>query len=204
MTSTDHLHDDGPDDGAFERPSKTAQKKAMHELQALGEALLELPDKRLVAIGLPERLLDAVREAQRITAHEGRRRQLQFVGKLMRQIDPEPVREAVAAFKLGHAKDALTLHEAERWRAELLASDDALTRWMAAHPDSDAQQLRALIRSARKEAQAPAAPGVALRQGRAFRELFQIVRTGLAEDRRDDEAPTSPHASDSERTAPDA
>lgn len=187
MTSTDTPDADGADDSAFDRPSKTAQKKAMHELQALGEALLELPDKRLAAIGLPDRLLDAVREAQRITAHEGRRRQLQYVGKLMRHVDPEPVREAVAAFKLGHAKDALTLHEAERWRAELMASDDALTRWVAAHPDSDAQQLRALIRSARKEAQAPAAPGVAVRQGRAFRDLFQIVRTGLAEDRAGDE-----------------
>lgn len=179
-----------PDDDASERPSKTALKKAMHELQSLGEALMTLPDARIDAIGLDESLREAVRTAQRTKSHEGRRRQIQYLGKLMRRAQDaggiEPIREAVASFQLGHAKDALALHEAERWRAELLASDDALTRWTAAHPRSDLQQLRSLIRSARKEA-VPALPGGAARHGRAYRELFQQLRGALAEPGREEE-----------------
>lgn len=174
------------DPGASERPSKTALKKAMHELQALGEALLALPDARIDAIGLPESLRDAVRSAQRTKTHEGRRRQMQYLGKLMGKADPatviEPVREAVAAHRLGHARDALALHEAERWRAELIAHDDALTRWTSAHPQGDLQQLRSLIRAARKEeaeAAREAAPGAAPRRGRAYRELYQLLRERL-------------------------
>lgn len=178
------------DDDASERPSKTALKKAMHELQALGEALMTLPDARIDAIGLDESLREAVRSAQRTKSHEGRRRQIQYLGKLMRRAQDaggiEPIREAVASFQLGHAKDALALHEAERWRAELLASDDALTRWTAAHPRSDLQQLRSLIRSARKEA-VPALPDGAARHGRAYRELFQQLRGALAEPGRKEE-----------------
>lgn len=179
-----------PDDDASERPSKTALKKAMHELQSLGEALMTLPDARIDAIGLDESLREAVRTAQRTKSHEGRRRQIQYLGKLMRRAQDaggiEPIREAVASFQLGHAKDALALHEAERWRAELLARDDALTRWTAVHPRSDLQQLRSLIRSARKEA-VPAPPGGAARHGRAYRELFQQLRGALAEPGRDEE-----------------
>ena len=142
--------DDGTEHHDVERPSKTSLKKAMHELQALGEALLLLPDSRIDAIGLPEALRDAVRTAQRTRTHEGRRRQMQYLGKLMGKADKaavvEPVREAVAAFQLGHAKDALALHHAERWRAELIADDEALTRWTAGHPGSDVQQLRSIAR----------------------------------------------------------
>lgn len=183
------------DTDAFDagRPSKTSLKKAMHELQALGEALLLLPDTRIDAIGLPESLRDAVRTAQRTKTHEGRRRQMQYLGKLMGKADTatvvEPVREAVAAFRLGHAKDALALHHAERWRAELLAGDEALTRWTAEHPGSDVQQLRSLIRSARKEAETheSEAPGAAARHGRAYRELFRLLRAALSNEETADE-----------------
>ncbi len=181
-TSRMPLNDDPLDtDAAADRPSKTAQKKAMHELQALGEALMTLPDDRIDAIGLDESLREAVRTAQRTRSFEGRRRQMQYLGKLMRKADAEPIREAVAAFQLGHAKDALALHEAERWRAELIADDAALTRWLAQHPDGDAQQLRSLVRSARKDAAAGGAglPGAAVRQGRAHRELFRLLRAAL-------------------------
>lgn len=158
----------------------------MHELQELGEALMALPDTRIDALGLPESLRDAVRSAQRTKTFEGRRRQIQYLGKLMRRAqdagDIEPIREAVASFQLGHARDALSLHEAERWRAELIASDDALPRWLAQHPASDVQQLRSLIRSARKDAAAiPEPDGGAARQGRAYRELFQLLRVALNE-----------------------
>jgi ribosome-associated protein len=175
---------DHPGDPTAERPSKTSVKKAMHELQALGEALMALPDTRIDALGLPESLRDAVRSAQRTKTFEGKRRQIQYLGKLMRRAQDagaiEPIREAVASFQLGHARDALSLHEAERWRAELIAADDALQRWLAQHPASDVQQLRSLIRSARKDAATiPEPGGGAARQGRAYRELFQLLRAAL-------------------------
>ena len=153
-------------------PSKTQRKKAMHDLQALGEALVALSDERIEALGLDDRLLAAIQAYRHTRTHEGRRRQMQYVGKLMRGADAEPIREAVAATQLGSARDALVLHEAERWRAELLASEDAIGRWHAARPASDLQQLRSLVRAARKDA--AAAPEQ--RSGRAYRELFRFIR----------------------------
>lgn len=157
---------------ALTRPSKTRLKQASHELQALGEALVELPAQRIDALPLPETLLEAIREWRRTRSHEGRRRQMQYIGRLMRTVDAEPIRQAVADMQLGRAQDSLALHEAERWRAELIASDDAATRWIAAHPDADAQQLRSLVRSARKDASGTPES----RNGRAYRELFQFIR----------------------------
>lgn len=157
---------------ATPRPSKTQSKKAMHELQDLGEALVALPADRIAGLPLSETLRSAIDELRRTRSHEGRRRQLQFIGKLMRSTDPEPIREAVAAMQLGSARDTLALHRAEHWRAELIAHDDALTAWSAAHPGSDLQQLRSLVRAARKDA--AAAPEQ--RSGRAYRELFRFIK----------------------------
>jgi ribosome-associated protein len=154
------------------RLSKTRRKKDSHDLQDLGEALVAMPDGRLVDLPMDESLLDAIRQYRVTRTHEGKRRQMQYIGKLMRRNDPEPLREAVAAMQLGQAKDALALHDAERWRAELVASDDALTAWMADHPQADVQQLRSLIRAARKDASV--APEQ--RSGRAFRDLFKFIR----------------------------
>ncbi|MFM2052073.1 MAG: hypothetical protein RL456_110 [Pseudomonadota bacterium] len=167
------------------RPSKTRLKKQMHDLQALGKALDEMPAHRLKAIaGMPESLLEALLDLKRIRSHEGRRRQLQYIGKLMRGIDPEPLREAVASFKVPGARETLALHTAERWRDRLVADDEAFTQWMAEHPDTDAQALRTLIRNARKEDAAAAAvqphDGAPMRKGRAWRELFQRIRATLA------------------------
>jgi ribosome-associated protein len=160
-----------------QRPSKTALKKAMHELQQLGEALTELNEERLRELPLSDTLLQAVLEFQHTRSHEGRRRQLQYIGKLMRNADVEPIREAVASAKLGRAREALALHEAEHWRDRLLASDDELTPWMEQHPVSDLQQLRSLIRAARKDMAAAADdPKAAGRRGRAYRELFQFIK----------------------------
>lgn len=158
--------------GAPEPLSKTRLKQASHDLQALGEALVGFSDDRLDALALPEILLDAVREYKRTRSHEGRRRQMQYIGKLMRRTDAEPIRAAVTEAQIGSAKDTLALHEAERWRAELIADDATLTRWMAEHPKSDLQQLRALVRNARKDAALVAEK----RSGRAFRELFQFIK----------------------------
>ena len=160
-----------------ERPSKTALKKQAHEQQTLGEALAALSDARLAATDKPEALRDALHEYQRTRSHEGRRRQRQHIGKLMRQADVAPLQEAVAAAQLGHAHDALALHRAEHWRVELVANDQALTRWLAAHPATDAQQLHSLIRNARKEAALPPEQ----RHGRAWRELFQFLKPVLVE-----------------------
>lgn len=154
------------------RPSKTRLKQASHDLQALGVALLDFSDERLLGLGLSEPLVDAIRAGRRITAHEARRRQLQLIGKLMRAADVAPIREAVAQSQLGHAHDTLALHRAERWRAELIADDEATTRFATAHAGADLQQLRALVRNARKDAARVAEQ----RSGRAYRELFQFIR----------------------------
>lgn len=163
---------DAPGEDAAERPSKTQRKKASHELQDLGEALVALPQDRFDALPLPESLADAVREYRRTRSHEGRRRQMQYIGRLMRGTDTAPIRQAVLDMQLGRARDSLALHQAERWRAELIAGDGALTDFLREHPAADAQQLRTLVRNARKDA--AAAPEQ--RSGRAFRELFQFIK----------------------------
>ncbi len=167
-----------------DRPSKTQRKRDAHDLQALGDALAELPADRLAVLELPQSLRDALDELRSIRSHEGRRRQAQYIGKLMRQVDAQPLREAVAAARLGGAQDALALHEAERWRAELVAGDAALTRWAAAHPGSDLQQLRSLVRAARSDTDKPPEQ----RHGRAWRELFRFVRAAAKADGVDGDA----------------
>jgi len=158
------------------RPSKTQMKTRSHALQSLGQQLAALSDAALDAIEMPESLHDAIVEFRRTKSHEGRRRQMQYVGKLMRGADEDALREAVAAATLGSAENALALHEAERWRAELMAGDDAMTRWLAAHPDTDSQQLRSLVRAARRDA-AGLAPEA--RQPKSFRELYQFIKPML-------------------------
>ena len=171
MRAAPALEDDSAT-AAPEPPSKTRRKKASHDLQDLGEALVALPDDRVEALAIEETLRDAVREFRRTRTHEGRRRQMQYIGKLMRTADVEPIRQAVTDMQLGRAKDSLALHEAERWRTELIADDDSITRFMKVHAQVDAQQLRSLIRNARKDAaQVPEK-----RSGRAYRELFQLIR----------------------------
>lgn len=165
-----HYGEADPGD-ADARPSKSALKRQSHDLQALGLDVAELPEQRLAATPMPDGLREAILEYRRTKSHEGRRRQLQYVGKLMRSADEAALREAVAAARLGSARETLALHEAERWRAELIADDAALTRWMQQHPDSDAQQLRSLVRAARRDAVAPEA-----RQPRSHRELFQFIK----------------------------
>ena len=158
-----------------DRPSKSARKRDAHDLQSLGQALVELPPDRLAASPISDSLRSAIDEFRRTRSHEGRRRQMQLIGKLMRNEEVEPLREAVAEYKLGGARDALSLHQAERWRVELVAGDEAVDRWMAAYPESDRQQLRALVRNARKDA--TLAPEQ--RHGRAWRELFQWIKPQL-------------------------
>lgn len=167
--------------------SKTDLKRESTELQKLGEELLTLRADLMAKLDLPDKLLEALAEARRITNFEGKRRQMQFVGKLMRQLEPEVREAARAALVEQHmpsARETALLHTAEQWRDRLIASDDALAQWMADFPQTDSQQLRALVRQARKDAppvgKAEVSQGLAPRQGRAYREIFQLVRELLA------------------------
>ena len=174
-----------------DEPSKTDLKRGSTELQKLGEALLTLRADLMQKLALPDKLADAIAEAKRITNFEGKRRQLQYIGKLMRALDEEirqSVRDALEVQRSGSAGEALALHEAEQWRDALIDNDEALQRWLSAHPQSDSQQLRALIRQARKDVQPGAesiSKGLAPRHGRAYREIFQLVKEQLS--RHDDE-----------------
>lgn len=163
-------------------PSRSEKKRESDELQALGTELLGLRAGLLDPLPLPDKLRDALAEARRITNFEGKRRQMQYVGKLMRQLDEatlEAARAALAEQHSGPAMETARLHEAERWREELIAGDDALDRWFTRFPQGNSQELRALIRQARKDARPSGRPGEAPRQGKSYRELFQLIRQQL-------------------------
>jgi ribosome-associated protein len=169
----------------FQENSKTELKRESSELQKLGEALLTLRADLMEGLQLPDKLLDALDEVRRITNFEGRRRQMQYIGKLMRGLDEETLaaaREALDTQRQGSARESMALHEAETWRDQLIEDDQALQRWLDAHPDTDSQQLRALIRQARKDRQPSAdeiSRGLVPRHGRAYREIFQLVKEQL-------------------------
>jgi ribosome-associated protein len=152
-------------------PSRNELKKQMQDLQELGEAVAALPVDRLDKLKLDERLRDAIDELRRTRSFEGKRRQIQYIGKLMKHENPEPLREAVASYRVGSATDTLALHQAEYWRDQLLAGDDALASWVKEYPATDIQQLRSLVRAARKEKLEPGE-----RRGRAYRDLFKLVK----------------------------
>jgi len=154
---------------AEEKPSKTERKRVMHELQALGERLVGLNPDQLAAIALPEDLRDAVEQAQRITKHEARRRQMQYIGRLMRDVDPEPIRERLKAWDGVSTEETARLHRIERWREELIEDDGAFGALARTHPGIDIQRVRALVRNARGERSAGRPP-------RAYRELFRTLR----------------------------
>jgi ribosome-associated protein len=169
-------------------PSRTELKKESTELQKLGEALLDLRAELFARLALSETLVTALGELKRISNFEGRRRQLQYVGKLMRGLDPETlqaVRDALEEQHSGSAQQTLALHAAEKWRDDLIASDDAMQAWLQAHPQTDGQQLRALVRQARKDSVPTpdeVSRGEAPRRGRSYREIFQIVRDHLEQE----------------------
>jgi ribosome-associated protein len=180
--------------------SRTDLKRESDELQKLGEELLTLRAALMDRLDLPEKLKDAVAEAKRITNFEGKRRQMQFIGKLMRLLTPEAlqsVRDALAEQRAPSARDTLALHQAEQWRDRLIADDDAVAQWINNFPVTDTQQLRALVRQARKDAKpldkAAVSQGLAPRQGRAYREIFLLVRNHLSGG---GDVPDSPSADD--------
>jgi ribosome-associated protein len=164
-----------------DEPTRTDLKRESTELQKLGEDLLTLRADLMTKLELPDKLVEGVAEAKRITNFEGKRRQMQFIGKQMRLLSEqtiEAVRAAIAEQHMPSAQETLVLHQAEQWRDRLIADDDAVGQWLNLSPETDSQQLRSLVRQARKDAK-PEKPGEALRHGRAYRDIFQMVREAL-------------------------
>ena len=165
------MHDESPDTN--EQPSKSQRKRDAEAQQRLGEQLVALDAKQLRQCTLPEALLDAILTAQKIKQHGGRKRQLQYIGKLMRQIDTAPIEASLQALQNRYHQDTAAFHRIEQWRERLLADDQATTELMALHPSIDAQQLRQLIRNARREQQQG-------KTAKAYRELFRLLREALS------------------------
>jgi ribosome-associated protein len=156
----------------YERPSKTELKRQSDALQALGAELVEAPRDRIKRVPMPEDVREAILTCQSITNHEGRRRAMQFVGKKMRTLDEEEVaviQRTIEGWKGASKADTAAMHALERRRDKLLTDDNALTTLLSENPELDVQQLRTLIRNARKE-QAENKPP------KAYREIFQILK----------------------------
>lgn len=198
--------------------SRTDMKKDSDHRQTVGEDLMSLRASLLKDLDLPEALVQSLATAKRLTDFGAKRRQLQHVGKLMRQLSDEDVVACEAALRAQHQgspEEAAAMKGIENWRDQLIASDEALTKWLEAHPDTDVQALRSLIRQARKDAQkakdkqtdatapppetAAEHPMPLAKAGKAYKDIFQIVRQALrarqgaangqalADDRPDDE-----------------
>jgi ribosome-associated protein len=161
-----------PDPSGDEVPvlSKTRRKTEMHDLQSLGQTLVHLSAPRLSELGLPERLADAIEQARGISKHEARRRQMQYIGRLMRDVDPEPIRARLAQWGAAPAAEKARLAAVERWRERLLADSAALDQLCTAAPHADPARLSALVARVQGE-RARAAPP------HAYRELFRVLNT---------------------------
>lgn len=150
--------------------SRGQRKRDMLALQKLGEELLTLSNDQLNALELPEMLLSALLEAKRLKSHEGKRRQLQYIGKIMREVDAEPIRKALKQIKSRHVKETEDFHEVEEWREKMIVQgDDAVNVFIQLYPATDRQQLRQLVRNARHDRNSNKNSGAA-------KSLFQFLR----------------------------
>lgn len=161
----DYADDDADDDYI----SKSHFKREAEAVQALGERLIGLRQEQLDELDLSEKLYDAVMLAKRLTSNGAIRRQKQFIGKLMRQEEIEPIAAKFAEWERKDRNDTLRLHRLERWRERLLTDEAALTEWLTEYPATDVQRLRTLIRNARKEQSDNKPP-------KSSRELFRLLR----------------------------
>ena len=174
-----------PDPEDDQGPSKSQRKRDMHALQELGERLVEVPASRLGPMGLPEILLDAIALARKITAHEGRRRQMQLIGKLMRRVDADAVRAELDIDDDRHRAETAVMHAAERWRDALIATPDRLTEFVQRYPQALTKGLHPLLRSACTEHSRA-------QHGRHYRELYRTIRDILlTETRPPDQQPST-------------
>ncbi|HVK93174.1 MAG TPA: ribosome biogenesis factor YjgA [Noviherbaspirillum sp.] len=156
----------------YDRPSKSQLKREMTALQELGEELVAQPKDRVMRVPMPEDVREVILACQKIKDHEGRRRQMQFVGKKMRTLEEDEIaaiQKVLDSWKGASKAETAAMHALERRREKLLADDNALTALKSQHPEVDVQQLRVLIRNARKE-QAENKPP------KAYREIFQILK----------------------------
>lgn len=175
MSDRQHFRNEEEDPELDLPPSKTRVKQQMHDLQELGAELVALGKDQLAQLDLPESLRDAIREMHRINKFGAQRRQLQYIGRLMRDIeDTAPIVAKLDSWKGVSQQHTAHLHLLERWRDRLLEDDGALTEFLAAHPQADAQRLRALIRNAQKEKVAGKPP-------KNYREIFQVLREIIPE-----------------------
>lgn len=154
--------------------SKSQRKREVESLQDMGRELVDLSKDRLLKMALPEDLLDAVLEAKRITSHGAIRRQMQYIGKVMRGVDAEAIAAQLAEIRGESDAAKAEFHALERWRERLLADDNAVTEWLGRNPGADAQKLRQLVRNARKEAELGKPP-------KSSRELFRLLRETRSE-----------------------
>ena len=166
--------DDATDAEASQAPSKTRRKKDMLALQDLGEKLVELDASKLAALDLPERLSDAITQLRSITKHEAKRRQLQYIGRLMRDVDPEPLRAALDRDRALSSAERAQFAAAERWRDRLLQEAPALEAFVAEHPAADASKLATLVVKARAERAGGRPP-------HASRALFRLINAQLSD-----------------------
>ena len=170
------------DDDAELPSSKSQLKRDSAALQDLGKELIELPREQLERLDLPAELLEAVRLGQSITAHGGLRRQRKFIGKLLRDLDPEPIRLGLAALRNVSAEAVRLQHLCELWRDRMLTEgDSAVNDFLAGHPEADRQKLRQLVRDGNRERDAGRPP-------RSARLLFRYLREVLAPEGEEDAA----------------
>ena len=156
----------------YDGPSKSQLKREAEALQDLGRELVKLSKDQLAKLDIPDVLRGEILEARRITSHGAIRRQMQLIGKIMRDVDPEPIAEQLAEIKGESTAAKAAFHALEQWRDRLIKDDDAITAWLAQHPNTDSQQLRQLIRNARKEASEGKPP-------KSSRALFRMLRDYL-------------------------
>ena len=152
--------------------SKTRRKRQMTDLQVAGAALVKLSKEQLDRLDLPERLREAIVDCKRFTRHEAIRRQMQFIGRIMRDYDAEPIIAQLAAIEAPSKRQTALLHLAERWRADMMADADAVERFASEIPAADPRRLRSLIKAAKEEKASARAP-------KNFRELFHELNSLL-------------------------
>lgn len=162
------------DEHEIEYVSKSRMKRDMHALQALGEKLVELSDEQIQQLNIPDQLRDAVLQAKAIKKHGAKRRQLQYIGRLMRDIDAGDIKQQYDNVTQHSAAAVAQLHQVEKWRERLLKDEDqALPDFLQQYPDTDRQQLRQLLRTARQEHLNNKPP-------KAYRKLFHFIKDLLA------------------------
>ncbi len=154
--------------------SRTKRKNAATALQVVGKELVALSVEQIRRLELPENLREAVLECKKFNKHEAIRRQMQYIGKMMRDIDSAPILAQLMQIKAPSSRDNALFHLAEKWRLQLLEDPDAAARFASDYPDANLGRLRALIGAAQSEREAKRAP-------KHFRELFHFVNALVQE-----------------------